>query len=222
TAHLKVYGDTVTIRAPLKLDGKDLIIFARKFAVIGGEGAAGPPKIVMDGPALPDDIRVPKALPKGANPPNNPAKGKRPKGEKGVDASNNRIEPWPRADATKIPAGTGWDGSLHKDEMYGEPGEPGATGNRAGNLSILCGAHTVAGAAMPAISAIGGPGGNGQPGQEGSDGGDGGAGFDARANAGFLGQGHVDSCPGGDGGEGGNGGKGGAGGKGGDGGKVQV
>jgi hypothetical protein len=216
TANLRVYGDVVTIKGELRLFGKDLLIVARKLLALPAEHA---PVIRVDGRPLEDEVGKPKALLKGVNPPDNPAKGKIVKGQTGAPGYNTRIEPLPAADSSWADGGAGWSGPAYQAQMYGENGHDGAPGNRGGAVSILCDTLTVVERRVLYISTVGGTGGDGQSGQDGADGGDGGPGFDAVALPFYA---YKNSTAGGNGGRGGAGGKGGRGGQGGSGGEVQV
>src|SRR5262245_58689739 len=175
SAHLKVFGDEVTILGKLSLPGRTVQIFSRLLHA-RADGGVGP-AISVDGPELPEKLAKPKALPKGESPPDKPTKIKVRKGKKGEDGYNERVEPaWLQGE--KMEAGqSGWSGRDHPNEMEGEPGRDGEKGLAAGAIFILCG-ETQFGATLT-LSAVGGPGGDGQPGQDGADGGDGGKGFDA-------------------------------------------
>jgi hypothetical protein len=217
SAHLKVFGDDVTVLGKLSCPGRTLQIFSRVLRAKADGNV--PPAISVDGPELPETAANPKALPKGATPPNKPTKIKVLKGRKGDDGYNDRVQPLPK-DHDKAEGGKpGWTDLEHVDEMWGEPGRSGEKGNPAGTIFILCGETDFA---MPlGLSAVGGPGGNGQRGQDAADGGDGGKGFDAQAVNPLFGS-YKKSTSGGNGGRGGTGGPGGQGGQGGDGGKIVV
>ncbi|HEY7317181.1 MAG TPA: hypothetical protein VIE89_06380, partial [Candidatus Binatia bacterium] len=217
SAHLKVFGDDVTVLGRLSLPGRTVQIFSRVLRA-RADGDV-PPAISVDGPELPEALAKPKALPKGESPPDRPTKSKVAKGRKGDDGYNDRVEPLPLRTARKEPGKPGWSGADHPDEMNGEPGRDGEKGFPAGAIFILCGEADLDG--VLSLSAVGGPAGEGQPGQDGADGGDGGKGLLPQVVNWFL-ESYKSSVAGGDGGNGGNGGPGGRGGQGGDGGKIVV
>jgi hypothetical protein len=217
SAHLKVFGDDVTVLGKLSCPGRSLQIFSRVLRAKSDGGV--PPTISVDGPELPEASANPKALPKGASPPDKPTKVKVLKGRKGDDGYNERVQPVYLEGEKMEPGKPGWTSVDHIDEMWGEPGKPGEKGFSAGEIFILCGETDFA--APLRLSAVGGPGGNGQPGQDGANGGDGGKGFDAEAVNPLVGA-YRKSTAGGNGGLGGTGGRGGQGGQGGDGGRIVV
>ena len=222
TCDLHVWGDQVMVFGEILMPGRTVEIFARTvLAPPGTEPGDEYPTLDVSG-AEPEDPK--DQLPVSADwiPTDSvPAPRERVKNGKGENGTDGI--PFRELYTDGKDAGPGQSPEDENDErMHGQDGQPGAEGNRGGNITIACG-RIMRSKERPhrhlCLLANGGKGQDGQQGQDGAAGGDGGPG----AGPGKLIMGHATHPrPGGPGGTGGNGGKGGRGGKGGDGGQVEV
>jgi hypothetical protein len=201
TAHVKIFGDEVTVSGRLEFPGRNVVIFAR---ILRAEpDGTTPPAISVNGPE-----QTLKKDPAAQN-------------AKGNDGEHGKIERGPAVywdNEHNTDGGDGWSGADHPDLMTGVAGKKGEPGNSAGSVWICCEQCDFGGDTKKlTITADGGRGGEGQQGQTGAKGGNGGDGADFKV---FFLTGFVAPTKGGNGGRGGDGGKGGQGGQGGDGGQI--